>query len=88
MLVTNYPDILQHKMNDLFHGFEFICAYIYELLVLTKRYWIDHVQKLELTLNKLKVKLFKCSIEDSFFGKTKMGFYWFLVNKRWSQTHK
>ena len=33
-------------MNDLYHGFEFICAYIDELLVLTKRNWTDHVQKL------------------------------------------
>ena len=22
----NYPEIFQHKMNDLFHGFEFISA--------------------------------------------------------------
>ena len=41
-------------MNDLFHGFEFICAYIDNPLVLTKLDWIYHVQKLELTLNKLK----------------------------------
>ena len=36
MGITNYPDIFQQNMNDLFHGFEFICAYIYDLLVLTK----------------------------------------------------
>ena len=46
MGVDNSPDILQQKMNDLFHGFEFICAYIDELLILTKGNWIDHVQKL------------------------------------------
>ena len=43
-------------MNDLFHGFELICAYIDNLLVLTKGDWTDHVQELELTLNKLKEK--------------------------------
>ena len=32
MGVLNSPDIFQQKMNDLFHGFEFIRAYIYELL--------------------------------------------------------
>ena len=46
MGVTNSPDIFQQKMNDLFHGFEFICVYIDELLVLTKGYWSDDEQKL------------------------------------------
>ena len=55
MRVSISPDIFQQKMNDLFHGFEFIRAYIDNLLILTKRYWTDHVQNLELTLIKLKV---------------------------------
>ena len=54
MEVANFPDIFQQKMNELFDEFEFICTYIDGLLILTKGYWIDHVQKLELTLNKLK----------------------------------
>ena len=40
-------------MNDLFHGFEFIHAYIDDILILTNGYYIDHVHKLELTLTKL-----------------------------------
>ena len=62
----------QQKMNDLFHGFEFIHAYIDDILVLTKRYWTYHVQNMEVTLNKLNVKGLQCNIENSFFGKTKM----------------
>ena len=50
-------------MNDLFHGFEFIRAYIDGILILTKGDWKDHVQKLELILNKLKENLIKCNIE-------------------------
>ena len=56
MEVADSPDIFQQKINDLLHGFEFIRAYIYNLLVLIKGYWTDHVQKLEPTLNKLKRK--------------------------------
>ena len=56
MGVANLTDIFQQKMDELFHGFEFICAYIDDLLILTKVHWTDHVQKLELTLNKLKEK--------------------------------
>ena len=40
-------------MNDLFHGFEFIRAYIDDPLILTKGDWTDHIQKLELTIDKL-----------------------------------
>ena len=45
---------IQHKMNDLFHGFEFIRVYIDDLVVLTKVYWTFHVLKSEITLNILE----------------------------------
>ena len=48
------PYIFQQKMNDFFHELEFICAYIYDILVLTKGDWMYHVHNLEFTLNKLK----------------------------------
>ena len=66
-------------MNDLFQGFEFICAYIYDLLILTKGYWTHHVHKLELTLNKLKESGLKCSIKSYFFRKTEMEYLGFGV---------
>ena len=56
MGVVNSPDIFQQKINDLFHGFEFILTFIYDLLILTKISLTDHLQKLKLTLNKLKGK--------------------------------
>ena len=68
-------------MNDLIHGFEFICAYIYDLLVLTQVYWTDHVQKLELRLNKLKANGLKCNIERSFFGQTEMEYLGIWVTR-------
>ena len=40
---ANYPKTFQQTMNDLYNGFEFICAYIDDLLILTKGYWTDHV---------------------------------------------
>ena len=81
MRVANSPDIFQQKMNDLFHGFEFICAYIYAILILTKGDWTDHIQKLVLTLNKLKEKRLKCNIEKSFFGQTKIEYLGFWVTR-------
>ena len=46
MGVANSPENFQQKMNDLFHGFEFICEYIDDTLIWTKGDWTDHVQKL------------------------------------------
>ena len=81
MGVANYRDILQQKMNDLFHGSEFFCAYIDDLLILTKGDWIDHVQKLELPLNKLNENVLQCNIAKSLFWKTKMGYLGFRVTR-------
>ena len=53
MRIANYPEIFQKNMNDLFHGFKFICAYIDEILTF-KKYWTYHLKNLELTLNKMK----------------------------------
>ena len=52
--IANSPDMFQQKKDDLFHGFEFIHSHIDELLMSTKEDWKYHVQKLELTINKLK----------------------------------
>ena len=43
MGVANSPEILLQKINDLFHGFEFIRVYIDEILVSTKGYLADYV---------------------------------------------
>ena len=82
MVVSNSSDIFLQKMNDLFQGFEFIRSYIYDLFVLKKVYWIYHVYKLELTLNKLKEIGLKYNIENYFFGKTKMEYlcFWLTHN--------
>ena len=39
--VANFLDIFQQIINDLFHGFEFIRAYMDEPLILTKGDWKD-----------------------------------------------
>ena len=66
-------------MNNLFQGYEFTHAYINNLMVITKEYYIDHVQELELSLNKLKESGLKCDIEKSFFVQTEMEYLGFWV---------
>ena len=68
-------------MNDLYHGLEFIRAYIDDLLISINRDWTDHEHELELTINKLKEKGLKYNIEKSFFGKTEMEYLGFWVTR-------
>ena len=72
MGINNSPDILQHKLNELFYKFDFILSYIDEVLILTKGRLTDHVHKLELTLNKLKSSWIKCNIGKYLFGQNDM----------------
>ena len=44
--VVIFLEIFQQKMNDLNHGFEFIRAYMDDILILTKEDWTDNMQKL------------------------------------------
>ena len=77
MGVANSPDIFQKKINNLFHGFEFIHAYIDDLLILNKGDWTDRIQNIKLTLHKLKEKELTCNIKKSFFGQTEMEYLGF-----------
>ena len=46
--VSNSLEIFQEKMNEMFCGVEFIRAYIYDLLIITKGDCSDHLDKLKL----------------------------------------
>ena len=66
-------------MNGIFHGIEFIKAYIDDLLVITKGGCSDHLDKLEIVLKKFRAIRLKCNIEKSYFGQTKMEYLGFWV---------
>ena len=52
-----------------------------DVFILTQLDYTYHVQKLELTLNKLNLKGLKYNIEKSFFGKTKMEYLGLWVTR-------
>ena len=81
MGICNSPDILQAKMNKIFRGFGFIRAYIYDLFIITRVDWFEHLNKLEQVLQKLKDIGIKCNIEKSFFGQTEIEYLFFCVTR-------
>ena len=72
MWVANSPENFQQETNALFHGFQLIRVYIDYHLVFTRWYWTDHVNKLELTLNKTKKKWIKINVKNYFLEQTGM----------------
>ena len=71
MKVSNSLVIFQEKINKMFRGFEFIQAYIDEMLIITKGDWSDHLENLELTLQKIEDNRLKCNIKNLFLEKLK-----------------
>ena len=81
MGVYSSPDIFQVKMNELFHVFEFIRAYINDLLIINKGDWFDHLEKLKLTIQNNKDNRLKCNIEKLLFRQTDMEYMGFWVTR-------
>ena len=59
-------------MKKMFREFGYIRSYIYDLLIITKGDWYDHLNKIKRFLENLKYNGIKCNIKKSFFGQTQM----------------
>ena len=65
----------------MFSGFEFIRAYIYDLLTITRGNWSDQLEKLEQPIQKLKINELKYNIKNQLFRNTDMEYIGFWVNR-------
>jgi ribosome-interacting GTPase 1 len=70
MGLCNSPDIFQEKMSKLMEGLDFIRTYIDGLLVITKESFDDHLEKLDLVLQRLEDAGLKVNGNKSFFART------------------
>src|SRR5210317_2092281 len=78
MGLCNSPDIFQEKMSELFEGFDFVRAYIDDLLSITNGTFDDHLEKLELIFKKLRHAGLKVNATKSYFAKHELEYlgYW------------
>ena len=53
MEVCNNPNIFQEKISELFDVFDMVLAYIDDVLVITKKYFEDHIKPLYRVLQRL-----------------------------------
>jgi ribosome-interacting GTPase 1 len=82
MGLCNLPDIFQEKMSELMEGLDFVRTYIDDLLVITKESFDDHLEKLDLVLQRLEDTGLKVNGNKSFFACTELEYlgYWITRN--------
>ena len=68
MGLSNSPDIFQEKMSQLMEDLEFVRAYIDDLLITSSSTFEDHLEKLELVLQRLRQAGLKVNANKSFFA--------------------
>ena len=78
MGLSNSPDIFQEKMGTLFEDLEYVRVYIDDLLELTKGSFDDHLDKLDIILNRLEQSGLKINAKRSFFARGELEYlgYW------------
>jgi hypothetical protein len=78
MGLCNSPDIFQEKMSELMDGLAFVRTYIDDLLFLTKGTFSDHLEKVELVLQRLQKAGLKVNVAKSFFARSQLEYlgYW------------
>ena len=72
MGLCNSPDIFQEKMSELMDGLAFVRTYIDDLLCLTKGTFSDHLEKVELVLQRLQKAGLKVNVTKSFFARSQL----------------
>ena len=70
MGVCNSPNIFQENISEIFDGFNMVCAYIDDVLVITKHNFKDHLKALDRVLQRFEEAGLKVNAEKSFFGQT------------------
>jgi hypothetical protein len=78
MGLCNSPDIFQEKMAELFHDWDYVRAYLDDLLITTKGTFEDHMYKLDHVMTRLAAAGLSVNISKSFFAKGELEYlgYW------------
>ena len=67
MEVCNSPNIFQENIFGIFDGFNMVCEYIYNVIVITKSKSKDHLNALDRVLQRLAEVVLKVNAEKSLF---------------------
>ncbi len=78
MGLCNSPDIFQEKMSVLMDGLEFVRTYLDDVLCTTSSTYDDHLEKLDIILQRLQGAGLKVNAKKSFFARGELEYlgYW------------
>ena len=81
MGLCNSPDIFQEKMSELMQDLEYVRAYIDDLLIVTRGSYEDHLEKVNVVLQRLRETGLKVNAKKSFFAQTSLEYLGYWVTK-------
>ena len=81
MGVSCSPDIFQSKINELLGDIEGICAYLDDLLLLSKGSWEDHLDRLEEVIKRLRDEGLKVNPLKSYFGINEIEYLGYIISQ-------
>jgi hypothetical protein len=81
MGLCNSPDIFQEKISEIMGDLEYVRAYIDDILLLSKDTWENHLNKLDLVLQRLGEAGLKVNARKSFFGRSELEYLGYLINQ-------
>jgi Reverse transcriptase (RNA-dependent DNA polymerase) len=82
MGLGNSPNIFQEKMSELMEGLDFVQTYIDDLLVIAKESFEDHLEKLDLVLQRLEDAGLKVNGNKSFFAQTDLEYLGYWITRK------
>ena len=80
MGVYNIPDNFQENISEIFEGFDMVCVYIDDVLVINKNNFEDHIKALDRVIQRLAEAGLKVNVGESFFRQTATGYIGFWVH--------
>ncbi|MFM8622678.1 MAG: pol polyprotein, partial [Holophagaceae bacterium] len=78
MGVSGAPDIFQAKMSQLMAGLEFVRVYLDDCLIVNKKDFTDHINKVEQALQRISDAGLRINANKSYFGRNAIEYlgYW------------
>ena len=66
----------------MFNGQEYIRTYIDDFLIISKKSFEDHINKVSKVLSKLKQRVLKVNLEKSFFARNELEYLGFRISRK------
>ena len=82
MGIKNSPDIIQQVMQDLLGDLDWVRVYMDDILITSSKDFADHMEKLEIVLERLAQAGFRANVRKCFFAEEKLDYLGYWVTRK------